>query len=259
MLGHGLGEAFHFALALWRHGSALVTCAGVGVITLALDYFTKWKLPRRFVASVVLGALLIACFLAWRDEYRETEVQADRIAALSADKTSLQREKADLRKERDRLQAQVTTLTEGLARAQEKARSIASAAPPPPPLPQKGIIIVRQTDMPPSADESLRVREVVLRTKADLQPAWLVLKCDAPIRAVTYYLASGANVGTQGKYYSADRKTVWFHFATPAFTVEDSLIVRLTGSEPIRALDADEQHPPPGLKEEGRTGVQVVM
>jgi len=270
-----LSDILIFLSALWQHASGFVTCAGVGVVTLIVEHFTKWRIPRRLVSTVVLGALLLACFLAWRDMYSRSEASGKQVAdlkeqvaksegkreTLEAQRDAAYQQRDAAYQQRDTKQSETDFLRDQvLKKLAEQPPSLRVLSPGPlPPVIGGKVEVVRQENVRPSAPGGKYALETTLRAKVDLDPAWFWVKCDGPIDDTSCHFMDGSPISALHRYYSADRKTVWIHFESPAFTVERSLKVLLTGPTAFRAVRTDEGRPPAGAKEDVRTGLQIVL
>lgn len=88
-----------FLLLVWKHWEPLVLGGVVGVIVLVLEHRTKKPIRWKFLGYIMLVALLMSCFRAWREEYASAEWRGHEISRLQGVVQTKDSQIQDLKKE----------------------------------------------------------------------------------------------------------------------------------------------------------------
>jgi len=206
----------------------------VSVGVMLVERRRKRDLPWPWLVGIMSVALLISCFLAWRDVYRENESQRQSIATLTAEKSSLQGEVKALREEMDTKRDEIAHLTAELSKgwAQAKIRVVTVPASEPQP-PAAQALRFSQEEVSSDAPNTVRV---TIQNNVTTMPTSLMLTCDTPIVSGEWELAGV--VMTVGKYsgYTEDRRGYWIGLKETPFKPETPIVATLTATRRIRVL-----------------------
>jgi hypothetical protein len=250
-----------FVSALGQNAWALGTGGVVSVGAVAVKRYWKRNLPWPWVfAAGVLALLLVGSFVAWREQYHESQDQ--RARADGAERAEADAEKATLEVEKQRdaanTQRDAKQTENDFLRNQVLKRLVQQPPPqrvqvtvPQPPAPKpvvfKRIMITKQEPSDPTEADSPFATTLVVATTAEISPTSLVLKCNASV------MHASARINQSGLGHmltnpefrrSRDGKTLWYSFAAPAFSPETPLVFTLSGKSRIVVESADEQQAP---------------
>ena len=98
-----LRDMFVFVSGLYAHWAALFGGTILSVAIMYVEYRRNKKILWRHIVWVMLAALVISCFLTWRDEYRRAESSGTEVARLNGVIQTLGDRREDNAKDRNGL------------------------------------------------------------------------------------------------------------------------------------------------------------
>jgi len=181
-----LNDFWVFILAVKDQWLSLLGSGMVAMIVFAIEHFRGRSIPWSIVLPIMLAGLLVACFLAWRCVYHQTQRQQRAIVDLREENSESRGDVKALRAQVDRLESEEARKTAAaVARLGERTQALAdrpirvTVTAPQEPRPK---VTWTQEDVqsPPHEDAPHAVRVTVRADRTLVEPD-LEIECNTAI------------------------------------------------------------------------------
>jgi len=236
-----MGEVWLFLKSVWQYWWAIV---GGGAVTMSVAAYERKKkkdVPWPWLVALMAVALLISCFLAWREVHHQSQSQQRDVATLEGDKKALQARLEDRQGEIDRLRDELVRRP-----FPAKVQIIGPAAAEPKPLAPRELIVTPPKPVVSDQKDAPEAREFTIQTTARIQPTLLAVKCDGEIARGAFRMGDMSYFLLTREGYGEKRTVYWSSFQQPPFDPATPLIVTLMAKKPIRVLKVERRSSPPG-------------